>query len=338
MRDKAEVDAANAIAAYFVPIVNSSLYTDANALPRGSGPTLTDREQLQIELRDLFNNETLEIKPIAGSTVLRGSVANEAEAEAILNFLPSLNQVMQPFLTIRGGDEVVRPYLSETPVLFGEDYAMTRTLREVTKISTVYVKRTAQDGIAVYGTVRNRSEFDTVQRFIRILPIATAGGNAPAANASGPQGASGKLDENSVNTNAPFSNNSFPIGIQMFVRILNPAEATICQVSIQSSLVEVNRTSLKNLGVELGAAPTGSTLIIPQGGGSLAIGGPGPLSVTNAQVRFNALVADGRAKILSQPNVMAVEGASAQIIVGGQRPCPDCPDRSRWCRQCPANI
>jgi len=146
---------------------------------------------------------------------------------------------------------------------------------------------------------------------------ADASAATPTANSG-----SGSGEDDSVPANVPFSGNSYPIGIQMFVRILNPADAVLRQVSVESSLVEINRTSLRSLGIELGAAPTGSTLIIPQVGGSVTIGGGGPLSVNPAQVRFNALVQDGRVKILSQPNVTAIEGASAQIIVGGQRPVP----------------
>jgi pilus assembly protein CpaC len=40
------------------------------------------------------------------------------------------------------------------------------------------------------------------------------------------------------------------------------------------------------------------------------------------RVRLNALFTNGDARLLARPNVTAVEGASAQITIGGERPVP----------------
>jgi pilus assembly protein CpaC len=40
------------------------------------------------------------------------------------------------------------------------------------------------------------------------------------------------------------------------------------------------------------------------------------------RARINALYQKGNARILSEPNITAIEGADAQIVVGGERPVP----------------
>ena len=172
LRDKAEIDAAVSTATLFVPSVISSLFASTTALSLGdfvNGSALTSEGILQGKLRNIFSNDSIELVALPGSTALKANVDSIQEAERILALLPTLDRRIQPFIVIRGGAES-GIYNPETPVLYGEDYEMTRTLREVTGISTVYVKRTARNALAIYGSVRSRADYDRIRRYAIILP------------------------------------------------------------------------------------------------------------------------------------------------------------------------
>jgi pilus assembly protein CpaC len=57
-------------------------------------------------------------------------------------------------------------------------------------------------------------------------------------------------------------------------------------------------------------------------GGNGFIGGQGFGNIDPLRLRLNAIFQRGNARILSQPNISAVEGADAQITIGGTRPIP----------------
>jgi hypothetical protein len=156
------------------------------------------------------------------------------------------------------------------------------------------------------------------------------------------------------------------VNVQMFVRILDPDAQSVRRVTLESNIVEISRTSLKNLGVESGSvavlsedinrgapptAPTfatnpttGQTTIVSPGSpgtrdvitrtidpsfrpgiavGGNGFAGGGPFQFIDPfRLRLNALYQNGNARILSRPNITAVEGADAQIVIGGERPVP----------------
>jgi Flp pilus assembly secretin CpaC len=52
-------------------------------------------------------------------------------------------------------------------------------------------------------------------------------------------------------------------------------------------------------------------------------GGGGPTQILDPfRVRLNALYQNGNVRLLSRPNLTAVEGSTAQITIGGERPVP----------------
>jgi Flp pilus assembly secretin CpaC len=207
-------------------------------------------------------------------------------------------------------------------------------------------------GIAIYGTVRNRSEYDTVRRFAILLTQTGASVSGGAA--------SGNIEQ-AEEANLITTGYRQPVGIHMFVRILDGSDAVVRRVTAETSVVEISRTALRNLGVQVGSVallsetvtpgtiqvlppPAGSppgtpgTPIATPGtinrtidpnfiagqltGGNGFAGGQGFGILDPLRVRLNAIFQRGNARILSQPNLSAVEGADAQITIGGTRPIP----------------
>jgi Flp pilus assembly secretin CpaC len=138
----------------------------------------------------------------------------------------------------------------------------------------------------------------------------------------------------------------------MFVRILDADGQSVRRVTAETSIVEIRRDSLKNLGLEYGTVailsqdvrggqisigPNGQTLVQPPivtrtidptfrpGLATAANGlvGGGPTQILDPfRVRLNALYQNGNVRLLSRPNLTAVEGSTAQITIGGERPVP----------------
>jgi len=108
---------------------------------------------------------------------------------------------------------------------------------------------------------------------------------------------------------------------------------TRSQIDIKLYVLEVDKTSLKNLGVQLQSATF-------TGGNTYQLGGPnypvveeprpdGKALTAGAFFRtvtlaptLNALIQEGHARILSSPNLVTVPGSNAQFLVGGEIPIP----------------
>lgn len=110
-------------------------------------------------------------------------------------------------------------------------------------------------------------------------------------------------------------------------KVVNLLEITQpVQVKIEAKVVEINREAAKNLGIKWsgnGVGTPGNFYFGQSFGNSLApkaFGNLGTYAPINAQV--DALVTNGLAKILSQPNMITLSGDKANIMVGGQIPIP----------------
>ena len=552
LRDAAEVSAAISTAALFVPReqVISSLYLDPTSptLQQINNPVqmASGEEVLQAKLRQITGNDTVELVSLPTGLAAKAIVTSREDAQALMGLLGSLNQRILPFIVVRdpnnanasNGDngETSKYYGADRPVLQGEDQRITDRLQEVTGVKSVYAVRTASNAVAIYGTVRNRIEYDTVRRYAAVMipalsitgqqpaqqlngaaqgapsgltpntnvpaaannaagnvgagnagagntvgnglyvPMANARGNAPqyqfnaqvaaggaagtgAANGAGFGGGATGVSPNTGGTAdttgatalpAPATGTGLPTGlggvgfgnptlganglpvtagslpfatptggvyspygfgaagpgsvpfapypvagvggvqapgfisdpehltssinaaqqpaagyrqpvnVQMFVRVLDGIGQQVRRVTAETAIVEISRTSLRNLGVEVGSATllsrtetpgtaptvtvnptTGVPTTVTQGtpgvinstidpafrpgvalGGNGFAGG-GPLQLLDPlRARLNALYQNGNARILSRPNLTATEGAEAQIVIGGERPVP----------------
>ncbi|SMC71728.1 type II and III secretion system protein family protein [Sporomusa malonica] len=110
-------------------------------------------------------------------------------------------------------------------------------------------------------------------------------------------------------------------------KVVNLLEITRpVQVKIEARVLEINREASKNLGIKWSGNTAGTPGNFSFGQSSInslaptAFGNLGTYTPINAQV--DALVKNGLAKILSQPNMITLSGDKANIMVGGQIPIP----------------
>ncbi len=328
VRNSAEVQGAETTAAFFVERVVSSLYADAtaptiDAILSGAA-SANPQTALQDNLRLLTGNQSIELVSLPGGLALKAQTDSPEEAEAILRVLPSINQPVLPFIVVRGQATTQNPYYS-SQALQGEDRVLTERLQAVTGITTVTAVRASPNSVAIYGTVPTRGDYETVKRYGTILAQSAQGTLRP----TGIEGALPSYD--------PAGGYLRDLGIQMFVRILDPAQATIRNVTIETNVVEITHTALRNLGAAYGTAPLSAETIangvttrtvsptFNQGvatGGNGFSGQGGIGAIDPFRVQLNALAQKGDARILASPNVRAVEGMPAQITIGGERPVP----------------
>lgn len=116
-------------------------------------------------------------------------------------------------------------------------------------------------------------------------------------------------------------------------KVVNMLEITNpMQVKIEAKVIEINREKVKNLGIKWGNDPAipgtfifGQSLSDPITGDVL--GKWGGYAGINGEL--NALIKDGHAKLLSQPNIITLSGEKANIVVGGEIPVPVGIDNNR---------
>jgi Flp pilus assembly secretin CpaC len=354
VRNQVEVDAAKTTAAFFVPKVIPALYADINAptidaVTNGTA-NLPPEAGLQENLRRITNNQSIELVPLPTGLAFKAEVGSVEEAESLLRVLPTLDQQIIPFIVVRGQQSQERYYNATVPLLTGEDRQLTQKLHDVTGVRSVYAVRTASNGLACYGQVRTRGEYDTVRRYMHVMAQTSV---PPAVQGTSqgttlrPQGLEGAPLPN-YDPNGGYRRN---LGLQMFVRITDPTQSVIRKVTVETSIIEVSRTALRNLGLEYGTVNlinetvSGGTTTITNNGnqtspvivnrtidptfnpgtalaGNGFVGGQSLRNINPFRVRLNALISNGDARVLSRPNVTSIEGASAQITIGGERPVP----------------
>lgn len=118
-------------------------------------------------------------------------------------------------------------------------------------------------------------------------------------------------------------------------KVINLLELTQpTQVKIEAKIVEIYREKIKNIGIKWGNTPgisPGNFQFGQSWGNPLSAGAQygalGSYQTINAQL--DALVKNGSAKILSQPNMITLSGDKADILVGGELPIPVALDNGR---------
>jgi pilus assembly protein CpaC len=110
------------------------------------------------------------------------------------------------------------------------------------------------------------------------------------------------------------------------------------QILVSAKVVDIDRSAIKELGVEWGAVrrtqtagETGTQITIrdqpiffgESGLGPFALDEGGPIRrLDPLGVRLSALITQNRARVLSEPRLLVVEGEAARILVGGEIPVP----------------
>jgi pilus assembly protein CpaC len=105
---------------------------------------------------------------------------------------------------------------------------------------------------------------------------------------------------------------------------INPALAR--QVLVTAQVIEVDRTKLKNLGIQwaeiLGEGAINPLVISEDRIGPIALDEGGPFRRNPLSASIKALINEDAARILSEPKVLITDGRSANILVGGEIPIP----------------
>lgn len=112
------------------------------------------------------------------------------------------------------------------------------------------------------------------------------------------------------------------------------------QVNLKVRIAEVNRSALKQIGVNLlsrdstngfqfginqgggNAATPGGTFTVANGGGGLTLGGAGRLLGLDLIGTLDLLATDGLSSTLAEPNLTALSGETASFLAGGEFPIP----------------
>ncbi len=91
------------------------------------------------------------------------------------------------------------------------------------------------------------------------------------------------------------------------------------QVLVRARIVEVNRGAMERLGVNWGQIQAGEFRDQPI---LFQVEGPNPANVYKIGAQVDALINDDLARVLSEPNLLVNDGATATMLAGGEIPIP----------------
>lgn len=173
--------------------------------------------------------------------------------------------------------------------------------------------------VLLRGKVKNQYEHDSAVKVAQLY-LGSGGGNASSTTANGEsQGAA--TDSNIID----------------LLDMTNPS-----QVRLEAQIIEINTSAERNLGIQYWSPTIGSTT----GSGSdtgnddLTRGSSGLFYVgenfknsrgsfgwlgshiSNMNASLQALVTEGKARILSRPSITTMSGQKANILIGGRIPIP----------------
>lgn len=168
--------------------------------------------------------------------------------------------------------------------------------------------------VLLRGTVKNQYEHDTAIKIAQLYLGSGGGSTSSATTASGTNGSQGSAtDENIID----------------LLEMSHPS-----QIRLEAQLIEINTDDEKNLGIQYWSPTLGnsSSGITPGASGLVYVGEDmynkrgsfgwigSHLSTIDASLQ--ALVTNGKARILSRPSITTMSGKTANILIGGRIPIP----------------
>lgn len=168
--------------------------------------------------------------------------------------------------------------------------------------------------VLLRGTVKNQYEHDTAIKIAQLYLGSGGGSTSSATTASGTNGFQGSAtDENIID----------------LLEMSHPS-----QIRLEAQLIEINTDDEKNLGIQYWSPTLGnsSSGITPGASGLVYVGEDmynkrgsfgwigSHLSTIDASLQ--ALVTNGKARILSRPSITTMSGKTANILIGGRIPIP----------------
>lgn len=168
--------------------------------------------------------------------------------------------------------------------------------------------------VLLRGTVKNQYEHDTAIKIAQLYLGSGGGSTSSATTASGTNGSQGSAtDENIID----------------LLEMSHPS-----QIRLEAQLIEINTDDEKNLGIQYWSPTLGnSSSGVTAGSSGLVYAGEdfshprgsfgwigSHLSTIDASLQ--ALVTNGKARILSRPSITTMSGKTANILIGGRIPIP----------------
>lgn len=260
---------------------------------------ITVRPLTAEELQSLLGSPTIRVKKVRDVLVVEGEVRSREELKRVEDILKRARQ------KVINQVRVLPPPSSPPP----PDFA-TR-VQEAIGIPTLKVIGD-EKGLILVGTVKTQAQKEWALRIAKfLLGLPTA----PQTPKESPTKPTLRLNPTPLNPSNPATPS--PQG-----RVLDLIEVKGAkQIRVEVRIVEINRTALRELGVDYPAlAPPGVAIgqeLNPETGGVTGIAQRTPISAfLRALIERNAL------RILSAPSTVVLSGKKALFQVGGEVPIP----------------
>lgn len=193
--------------------------------------------------------------------------------------------------------------------------------------------------IALTGQVRSAAAADRAVKIVKDF-VTSSSGSSSSSGASGGTGLTGLLSSmgSGGDSGGSSGGDSQDTGILNMMKIISGQ-----QVMLRVRIGEVNRDSLKRLGIDpIGSFASGNFLVngaVGTGVAALAAGNVASYTIPEGQFHgvfspawtngtdtigavVKALERDGLFKLLAEPNLVAVSGEQAEFLAGGEIPIP----------------
>ncbi len=164
------------------------------------------------------------------------------------------------------------------------------------------------DKILLRGTVMNQYEKDLA---LKIAGLYT--GTAPATSTSGSNSAGKAVDKTGGNV----------------IDLLQMARPS--QIRLEAQVIEISSSNKRELGIQYGTRSSGdsdskidaeNTIYAGEDWNTRGWGGWLVRHSSTINAALNALITQGKARILSRPNISTLSGEKARILIGGSIPIP----------------
>ena len=251
-----------------------------------------DMQSLSQVVQEQVNDPRIAVNVVGDSFVLEGSVTKisdssraEAIAKAVLSssVLPESAKIVNLIRVERPNDEVLP-----------DTMASAATIRQALNNPALTVRALPGSVIIVEGKVGTKDELARVGTLIQGWQV--------------PAGAVGEVAQ--------------------IINAVAVDSSVARQIMVRAQVVDIDKTALKNFGLEWGPVSGGSVADQP-----FLIGqtNPGPMELFGGGrilrfdpigARVRALQEQNKAKILSEPNLIVLDGREANILVGGEIPIP----------------
>ena len=189
----------------------------------------------------------------------------------------------------------------------GENSGLAAMIEKAINLPGVTVQMVG-DKILLRGTVMNQYEKDLA---LKIAGLYT--GTTPTTSTSGGNGAGKAIDKTGGNV----------------IDLLQMARPS--QIRLEAQVIEISSSNKRELGIQYGTRSSGdsdskidaeNTIYAGEDWSTRGWGGWLVRHSSTINAALNALITQGKARILSRPNISTLSGEKARILIGGSIPIP----------------